>query len=125
MKNRLLPCLLLLAASAVAQADCLYPRAPSNIPDGNSATEEQMVNGMKQVKEYNTAVTAYLACLDEKMNADIAAAGTEASSDVIAQIKAINAKRHNAAIEELESNAARFNEQVRTYKNRSKEKSKS
>jgi hypothetical protein len=120
MRIRLLSCLLLLCSGTLAQAECTYPRAPSDLPDGRTATQEQMVVGMKAIKDYNAQVTTYLACLDEKMNADIAAAGPDASSDVIAQIKAINAKRHNAAIEELESNAAGFNEQVRTF--RAKEK---
>ena len=123
MSIRLLPCLLLLGAWNLCQAvECTYPRAPTDLPDGLSATQEQMVTGMKTIKDYNTQVTAYLACLDEKMNADIAAAGPEASADVIAQIKAINAKRHNAAIEELEGHASRFNEQVRTFKAKAKEK---
>ena len=39
---------------------------------------------------------------------------------LIAQIKAINTKRHDAAVQELEAHAARFNEQVRAYKARTK-----
>jgi len=122
MKIRFLPCLLLAAWNFAQAADCTYPRAPANLPDGRTATQEEMVTGMKVVKDYNALVTSYLACLDEKMNTDLANAGPEASSDVVAQIKAINAKRHNAAIEELEAHAARFNEQVRTFKTKSKEK---
>ncbi len=124
MKIRLLSCLLLMGATSLAHAvDCTYPRAPSNVPDGGKATQEEMVTGMNQVKEYNALVTAYLACLDEKMNADLASAGNDASADVVAQIKSINAKRHNAAIEALEAHAARFNEQVKAFKTRDKEKS--
>jgi hypothetical protein len=123
MKIRLLPSLLLLSAWGFAHAECTYPRAPSNLPDGRTATEEAMFNGMKEVKEYNALVTTYLTCLDEQMNTDIANAGPEATSEVIAQIKAINAKRHNAAIQDLEDHAARFNEQVRTFKAKAKEKS--
>ena len=120
MRIRLLSCLLLLSAGGLAQAECTYPRAPTDLPDGRTATQEQMVVGMKAIKDYNAQVTTYLACLDEKMNSDIAAAGSDAAADVIAQIKSINAKRHNAAIEELEANAASFNEQVRTFKAKEK-----
>ena len=105
-----------------AQAECVYPKAPASIPDGRTATETEMVTGMKAVKEYNAQVTAYLSCLDMQMQTDITSAGTEAAPEAIAQIKAINAKRHNAAVEELESHAARFNEQVKAYKARDKEK---
>jgi hypothetical protein len=105
-----------------AQAECVYPKAPASIPDGKTASEEEMITGMKAVKEYNAQVTAYLSCLDMQMQTDIAAVGTQAPPETIAQIKAINAKRHNAAVEELESHAARFNEQVKVYKGRDKEK---
>jgi hypothetical protein len=122
MTIRMLSCLLLLGAWSLGQAECTYPRAPADLPDGRTATNEQMVEGMKTIKDYNALVTTYLACLDEKMNTDLANAGPDASSDVIAQIKSINAKRHNAAIEELEGHAALFNEQVRTFKAKAKEK---
>jgi hypothetical protein len=109
-----------LLASGVSAADCVYPKPPANTPDGATATEEQMVEGMKAVKEYNNQVSAYLSCLDMEMNARVEAAGPDAPADQVAQIKAIHTKRHNAAVEELEAHAARFNEQVKAYKAREK-----
>ena len=109
-----------LLASGVVAAECVYPKAPANLPDGATATEEQMVAGMKAVKEYNNQVTAYLSCLEMEMNARVEAAGPDAPPEQVEQIKAIHSKRHNAAVEELEANAARFNEQVKTYKTREK-----
>ncbi|HEY8538783.1 MAG TPA: hypothetical protein VIL28_07940 [Steroidobacteraceae bacterium] len=125
MKARIASALLLggLLASGFAVAECVYPKAPTNIPDGKTATEEEMIAGMRAVKEYNEQVNAYLSCLEMKTQSDIAAAGSDASPETIAQIKAINAKRHNAAVEELEAHAARFNEQVRIFKARGKQKS--
>lgn len=111
-----------LLSIGTAHAECIYPKAPANMPNGSTASEQEMIEGMKAVKEYNTQVTAYLSCLDMQMETDIAAAGSEAPADQVAQIKAINAKRHNAAVEELEAHAARFNEQVKAYKTRDKEK---
>jgi hypothetical protein len=112
----LLTCL----AAATASAECSYPRAPSGLPDGATATQDQMVGGMKAIKEYNNQVTAYLSCLETEMNTRIEAAGPEAPADQVEQIKAIHTKRHNAAVEELESTAARFNEQVKVFKAREK-----
>ncbi len=122
MKIQILSSLVLtgLLASGFAQAECIYPKAPSSMPDGATATEQEMIDGMKAVKEYNAQVTAYLNCLDMEMQSRIDAAGAEAPADQIAQIKAIQAKRHNAAVEELEAHANRFNEQVKVYKARSK-----
>jgi hypothetical protein len=109
-----------LLAAATANADCTYPRSPSGLPDGATATQDEMVNGMKAIKDYNSAVTAYLNCLDTEMNTRIEAAGNDAPAEQVEQIKAIHTKRHNAAVEELESTASRFNEQVKVYKAREK-----
>jgi hypothetical protein len=106
--------------AGAASAECTYPRAPATTPDGATATQDEMVAGMKAVKEYNGQVTAYLSCLDQEMATRIEAAGPDAPADQIEQIKAIHTKRHNAAVEELEQHAARFNEQVKTFKNRDK-----
>ena len=117
------PALGLLLATA-ANAECTYPKEPSNMPDGATATQDQMVEGMKAVKEYNNQVTTYLSCLDEEMNARVEAAGPDAPADQIEQIKAIHTKRHNAAVDALEQQAARFNEQVKVFKSRDKDKAK-
>jgi hypothetical protein len=111
-----------LLAVAAAHADCTYPKAPTGLPDGATATQDEMVNGMKLIKEYNSQVTAYLGCLESEMNTRIEAAGPDAPAEQVEQIKAIHTKRHNAAVEELEANAARFNEQVKVYKTRDKDK---
>lgn len=108
--------------AAAAQAECNYPKEPSGLPDGSTATQEEMVAGMKTVKEYNNAVTEYLGCLEQEMNARVEAAGPDAPAEQIEQIKAIHTKRHNAAVDALEQNAARFNEQVKTFKARDKDK---
>jgi precorrin-2 methylase len=123
MKIRLLSCLLLAGVCSLAHAaECAYPRPPTKTPNGLTATQEEMVAGMSAVKEYNTKVTEYLACLDEEMKVAIATAGPEAPADMIERIKANNAKKHNAAIEALEAHAAQFNEEVRTFKSRDKDK---
>jgi hypothetical protein len=103
-----------------AQAECTYPPAPAALPDGRSATEAEMVAAMQSVKQYDTAVNDYLSCLENETQASIQAAGADAPKEQIAQIKAIQSKKHNAAVQELESRAANFNEQVRAFKNRSK-----
>jgi hypothetical protein len=107
-------------AAATASAECSYPKSPTGLPDGATATQDQMVVGMKSIKEYNNQVTTYLTCLETEMNTRIEAAGPEAPADQVEQIKAIHNKRHNAAVEELESTAARFNEQVKVFKGRDK-----
>lgn len=109
-----------LLTAAAANADCSYPKSPAGLPDGATATQDQMVDGMKAIKEYNASVTSYLECLETEMNTRIESAGADAPAEQVEQIKAIHTKRHNAAVEELESTASRFNEQVKVYKAREK-----
>ena len=80
----------LLALAGTAHAECTYPKAPTGLPDGATATQDEMVEGMKTIKEYNNAVTAYLTCLDTEMDARIEAAGPDAPPEQVEQIKAIH-----------------------------------
>src|SRR5579859_3793494 len=50
-------------SAGTAYADCSYPTPPDHIPDGNTATMQEMVEGQKAVKDYDKAINAYVACL--------------------------------------------------------------
>lgn len=108
-----------LASAAHAQVECTYPRAPGSMPNGVTATEQEMLSGMQAVKEYNDAVSAYLACIETALNERLASPG-EMSAEQLEQLKAIHGKRHNSAVDALEDHAARFNEQVKLFKERDK-----
>ena len=99
---------------AAAQADCAYPKAPASIPNGSAASEAEMTAAAATFKQYNSAVTAYLACLQD----ETAAKSASVSATQVMQIKALQSKKHNSAVEELESNVAKFNAQVRAFKSR-------
>lgn len=98
--------------SIAAHADCIYPRAPSILPDGKTASEAEMLEAMRAFKSYNDEVTAFGGCLDEETKNK--AAGTVQ----LMQLKTLQMKKHNAAVDELQSKAKLFNEQVRIYKGR-------
>jgi hypothetical protein len=116
-KLRLLPiALLLAAASSIAAADCVYPKAPQKIPDGKTATEAEMVEAMSAFKQYNSDVTSYSACVDKETAEKIRDAGN--STSLILQIKTLQSKKYNAAVDELQEKAKAFNEQVRLFKAR-------
>jgi hypothetical protein len=107
-------------AMMTAGAECLYPEASGPIPDGKNATEEEMVNAMQSLKQYDSDVTAYLSCLEMETSARIEAAGEDMTEDQVTQLRAIQVKKHNAAVEALESRATQFNEQVRKFKDKQK-----
>jgi hypothetical protein len=97
----------LVAGLQTAGAACTYP-AEVTIPDGKTATKEEMVAANNAVKEYMAKVDEYLACLD-KEEADLGEAVTD-------EQKQVHTSRHNAAVDALNAVAARYNDQVREYK---------
>src|SRR5262249_8857790 len=111
-----------LLAAGPAFADCSYPPPPDHLPDGNTATLEEMVAGQKAVKEYDKAINAYVACIQLEHTdaaAKIAKPGdkpTDEQKKAMAEMERVEVQKHNAAIDQLQSVADRFNEQVKVYK---------
>jgi hypothetical protein len=110
------------ALSGAAYADCPYPAAPTNLPDGRTATMEDMLAGQKAVKEYQKAIDVYVACIDKELDDKIAAGGDSLKPQQKTDLQKMEAQKHNAAIDQLQSVADRFNEQVKVFKTRSTDK---
>jgi hypothetical protein len=114
----LLAMTLLGALAAPAFADCPYPPAPSKIPDGASATLQEMLDGQKAVKDYDAAINTYLSCIDKELSDNIAKGGEQLKPEQKADMQKVEAQKHNAAIDQEQSVADRFNEQVKVFKAR-------
>jgi uncharacterized protein YfkK (UPF0435 family) len=108
---------LLLAGSA--HATCIYPRAPERVPDGKTATYDEMVAAQQAVKQFNEDITAYNACLDMEMTALVQSGAYD--EDRINELRAMQAKKNNAAVDEVQAVADQFNEQLRIFKAREKQ----
>jgi hypothetical protein len=124
-----------IAATAVlsagtAYADCSYPTPPDHLPDGNTATLQEMVEAQKAVKDYDKAINAYVACIQLERDDAVGKMAKPGEKPTPEQKKAmddmvrVEVQKHNAAIDQLQSVAARFNEQVKVYKAKTAEKSK-
>jgi hypothetical protein len=105
-KRVLLAAVLAYAASLPAHADCVLPPAPSKIPDGTTASQQEMLTAMATLKEYNGDVDTYTKCLE-----------FEAKQNRLSRSE--EEKMHNNAVDTLQKVAAKFNEQVRTFKAKS------
>ena len=115
------PLLLALSASVQAQSACTYPQAPQKFPDGATAPKEDMVAGQATVKAYAAAVQeTYLPCLDKEMTDSIAKLDTadEGYAPKKQALEDIHAKKHNAALDELQAVADRWKEEITEYKAR-------
>jgi uncharacterized protein YfkK (UPF0435 family) len=114
--TRLTLALIALAATGVAQAACIYPRAPDRLPDGATASFEEMAAAQKVVRQFNEDINAYNSCLDlEMVSLEKSGAYDE---NRLTELRAMQAKKNNAAVDEVQSLADRFNEQLRIFKAR-------
>jgi len=94
-------------SAAQGIGDCKPPAAPE-IPDGASASTEQMVEGQARVKTFVRAGQTYISCLD-----GVADDKNRATTDRNAAVG-----EHNRMVGELERAAADFNDQLRAFKAR-------
>ena len=108
-------------ATGNAYAACTYPTAPDSIPDGNSATLDQMVAAQKAVREFDTAINAYTACLKLEHDAALSK-GDQLTDDQKKDLERMQVQKHNAAVEADEALAARFNDQLKAFKTKNAKK---
>ena len=106
--------LLFPGASALA---CEYP-ARAKIVSGATATKDEMIASQKSVKAYLAAMDEYLACIEQEENAARAEL-VEPDEQTLLERQEMLTKKHDAAVEEMQIVAAKFNEQVRAYKEKS------
>jgi hypothetical protein len=109
-------------AAGPVYADCPYPAAPSKLPDGASATLEEMIAGQKAVQAYEKAINEYNACIDKALEDAIAKGGDQLKPEQKAEMQKLEAQKHNAAVDQLQGVADRFNEQVKVFKARNADK---
>lgn len=95
--------------SGAAQAACLAP-APPGIPDGKTASADQMNNAAVAVKQYVKMLEFYQACL-KKQDADAPAGTTD-------EQRRVWLTQYNNAVDKMEEVANGFNAQLRIYKAR-------
>jgi hypothetical protein len=106
----------LAALAGPVYADCTYPPPPAKLPDGNSATMEEMLEGKKAVTQYNKDINAYVACIKLEHETAVTNAGDKLTPQQKADMEKMEVQKNNAAVDQLQSIADRFNEQVRLYK---------
>ena len=92
----------------LAQAACTLEAEPA-IPDGATATLEQMKTAQASVKTYGEA---YRGCLDSE-NASVPA---DETPEAKAAREQAYTTAYNASIDRQEALAAKFNESVKAYK---------
>lgn len=117
---KVLTCAVLVAAmgASYAHAECEAPQEPK-IPDGATASMQDMLDGQQSVKTFQSANMDYMKCLEaEFAEAEKAAKDAEdkkeAARAMASYSEAVDA--YNTAVSKEESVAGEFNTQIREYK---------
>lgn len=120
MKNliRAVAATALLAAPAIGLA-CEYPERPT-LPDGSSASKEEMIAAQTAVKAFLAAVDEYLDCIEQEER-DAIAAMESPDEETIKRRDELLSKRFDAANEEKFLFGETWNQQVRAYNARKSE----
>ena len=98
--------------AAASHAACTLEAEPV-IPDGKTATLDQMKATQAAVKAYGND---YRACLDSEAAAANAAAPKDETADAKNARAAATASAYNASIDKQTALAAKFNDAVKAYK---------
>jgi hypothetical protein len=111
--TKLLISMALFLAAPLALA-CDYPAPPKSLPDGNTATKDEMLAGVKMISAYQESMTAYFDCIE----ADEVVAGLQLAGDDDGkkQREELFDKRYNAAVDEQTMIVERFNAEIRAFK---------
>ena len=97
---------------------CDYPQR-IDVPDGASASKEDMIAGQKDVKSYMSLMEAYLTCIEADEAQAVLGLGAVDEGTKRQREDMFN-KKYNAAVQEMNLVAEEFNMQVRAYKDRSR-----
>jgi len=111
LKLRFLTTFLIGALSGQAYGACELSEAPI-IPDGNVASQDELLAAQKAMKAYQEVLLEYRTCIDG-MSASIDLETEEGIAE-----KAVNDNLYDASVTAEESVAEQFNAAVRAFKSR-------
>lgn len=114
MKNltRIVIAAALFASPAIGFA-CEYPERPA-LPDGSTASKQEMIEAQTAVKAFLAAIDEYLDCIEQEEK-DAIAAMNNPDDETIQRRDELLAKRFDAANEEKFLFGEQWNQQVRAY----------
>ena len=115
MKTALTVAMLFIAQGAFA---CDYPQRV-DMPNGATASKDEMIAGQKGVKKYMSSMESYLACIEAEEAQAVIELG-DIDEETSRQRAEMFNKKYNAAVEEMNLVAEEFNIQVRAYTARPK-----
>ena len=107
-------CSVLVLSGVQAAHACDYPHRVL-IPNGTTATKDDMLQGQRGVKKFVADMELYLECIidEEKMSRAVL---EDLDPNEEQQREDLLNKKYNAAVDEMERLAAQFHVEVQAYK---------
>lgn len=115
-KLNVIACCIPMLFAAGAGLACDYPESPS-VPNGSTASKDEMIAGQKDINGYIKELEAYQECIVEEEEAAQAEMG-DLEPDVKKQREELLTKKYNAAHDEMLTAAAEFNAELQEYQSR-------
>ncbi len=103
-----------LAGTAALAGDCAAPGVPE-MPDGGTATYEQMLEAMDSARAFQKANAAYMDCLRPGLVEATRAARAEGATQVQKAAALARNADYEAAVSAEEELVAAFNAELRAY----------
>ena len=103
-----------LTTIALPAAACEYPARPE-IPDGATASKDEMLAASSSVKDYLAEVDEYLTCIEKQETDAVEAMAEKPGDDELRRRNDMLNKRFDAANEEKALVGEMFNQQVRAF----------
>ena len=102
------------ATIATAYADCAVPKKPASVPDGSSASAEEMNAAKAALETFEKAVKQFQSCVETDTKTKAAALGQNV--DAIKQLRSMAEKRMTVFNDELQKQADSYTEQMSAWK---------
>lgn len=113
---KLLVAALALFASSAFAAECRLPLVPP-LPDGETASEAEILAAREQIAQYVAAGEAFIVCLTVTRDGSDPNTPPEKLAEWT--------KQHNAAVDQMQAIATAFNRELARYKARAESSSES
>jgi hypothetical protein len=107
----------LVRAASTALEACSVPDVPA-VPNGSTASLEEMEATQTAFKAYDAATRAYTQCIDSAVERIARESAALASAEDLQALNTFGARAHNVALDKEQANVDQFNEQLRDYKTR-------
>jgi len=102
--------------AGTALAECPAPASTVNVPDGNTATMQEMLAAQSAVKTYDADVKAFAACLQTEQDAAVAKGGANMTESERTAINKRYTEMQNVEVDKLKKVADQFNAALKAYR---------